>query len=193
MINYQNGRIYAIRSHQTELIYIGSTTQSLSQRIAKHKINYKNNGVTSSREILKYPDYYIELIELFPCNSREELEKQEGIHIRKNINICVNCRIAGRTMKEYYIDNTEQFKEQVKQYRLNNLEKIKEYNKQYRLNNLEKIKEKDKQSYQKRKEKHKQYRLDNAERIKEQQKQYHQKRKELKEFAKTEETNILEN
>ena len=64
MPDYQKAKIYAIKSHQTEMIYIGSTTQTLSQRIAKHKQNYIKNGTTSSKEILKYEDYYIELIDL---------------------------------------------------------------------------------------------------------------------------------
>ena len=39
MPDYQKGKIYAIKSYQTEMMYIGSTTQTLSQRIAKHKEN----------------------------------------------------------------------------------------------------------------------------------------------------------
>ena len=130
MINYQNGKIYAIKSYQTELIYIGSTTRPLSQRLGQHRVNYKNNTGISSKEILKYPDYYIELIELFPCNSKEELHKREGYFIKQNSNICVNCCIAGRTIKEYRNDNVEKIKEQCKQYRLTNAEQIKEQRKQ---------------------------------------------------------------
>ena len=37
MPNYQNGKIYCIRSHQTDNIYIGSTTQKLCVRMAEHK------------------------------------------------------------------------------------------------------------------------------------------------------------
>jgi len=211
MINYQNGKIYAIKSYQTELIYIGSTTRPLSQRLGVHRNNYKNNTGISSMELLKYSDYYIELIENFPCNSKEELLKREGYFIKQNINNCVNCCIAGRTQKEYrndnlekikewnkqnYLNNAEQYKEHQKQYRLNNKEQIKEHQKHYCLNNVEKIKEKQKEYRLNNVEKRKQYLLDNAERIKEQQKQYNQKRKELKQLkklAKTEETNISEN
>jgi hypothetical protein len=185
MPDYQNGKIYSIRSYQTELIYIGSTTQSLSKRLGKHISDYKN-GVISSKELLKYDDYYIELIELFPCNSREELLKQEGIHIRKNINICVNCCIAGRTKKEYNIDNKERINEKEKQYRENNKEHIKEqkreYDKQHRENNKERIREKRKQYYENNKEiykqKAKQYRENNKEKLKECKKKYRENNKE---------------
>jgi hypothetical protein len=40
----------------------------------------------------------IELIELYPCNSKAELERREGYH-QQNID-CVNRNIAGRTHKE---------------------------------------------------------------------------------------------
>jgi hypothetical protein len=189
MPNYQNGKIYAIKSYQTELIYIGSTTTPLSRRLGDHRTKYKKNSKVSSKEILKYDDYYIELIENFPCNSKEELEKQEGIHIRKNINICVNCCIAGRTIKEYYIDNKQQYKERDKRYYENNKEIKKQKTKEYYENNKQKAKQyyennkqKAKEYYENNKQKAKQYYLENAERIKKQRKQYYQKRKELKQL-----------
>ena len=39
-----NGKIYALRSYQTELIYIGSTIEKrLSSRFSKHKYDCKMN------------------------------------------------------------------------------------------------------------------------------------------------------
>ena len=38
---YANGKIYTIRSHQTDKYYIGSTTQPLSKRFYQHKQLYK--------------------------------------------------------------------------------------------------------------------------------------------------------
>jgi hypothetical protein len=192
MINYQNGKIYAIKSYQTELIYIGSTTRPLSHRLGQHRTYYKNNTAISSKEILKYPDYYIELIELFQCNSREELEKQEGMHIRKNINICVNCCIAGRTKKEWNNDNKEHLKEYQKKYHEDNKEKNKEYyednkerireqKKKYNEDNKERIREQKKKYNEDNKERireqKKKYREDNKERIREQKKKYREDNK----------------
>jgi hypothetical protein len=135
-MDYKNGKIYAIRNHQTEQIYIGSTTQTLTKRLSHHK----NNKGCSSCKIIQYRDAYIELIELFPCNSKEELNKKEGEHIR--INNCVNKNIAGRTPKEYkaqyYEENKEKSREKHKQYYENNKEKIREQQKQYYENNKEK-------------------------------------------------------
>jgi len=88
MTNYKYGKIYCIRSHQTEKIYIGSTTQPLADRFSDHNCKFKKGKENSSKEILQFPDSYIELIELVPCSSREELNKKEGEHIR--LNNCVN-------------------------------------------------------------------------------------------------------
>ena len=200
MPNYQNGKIYAIKSYQTELIYIGSTVRPLSQRLGQHRTNYKNNTGISSKELLKYSDYYIELIENFPCNSKEELEKQEGIHIRKNSNICVNCYIAGRTYKEWTNDNVEKIKEYQKKYRLNNVEKIKEKGKDYYENNKEIKNQKARDYYKNNKEIKKQKARDyyeNNKEIKNQKaRERYQKRKELKQIKEptnNQEPNISEN
>jgi hypothetical protein len=98
---YANGQIYAIRSHQTDLIYIGSTTQPLHKRFYEHN---RSKKTVSSKEIMKYEDAYIELIEDFPCNSKKELNRREGHHIRNTEN-CVNKCVAGRTKKEWIVDN----------------------------------------------------------------------------------------
>jgi hypothetical protein len=160
MPNYANAKIYTIRSYQTDKFYIGSTTQTLPQRLTKHRSEFKRwkNGKsknkTSSFEILQYDDYYIELLEIFPCHGKMELNKREGFYIRDNRDICVNCIIAGRTKKEYYEDNKEHIlKKQVR----------------YRQNNTEKISKRDVQRYKDNKEqilkRHAQYRQNNKDQI----------------------------
>lgn len=173
MPNYQNGKIYSIRSHQTDDIYIGSTARSISKRFYTHKSNYDRwlndlHNYVSSFELFKYDDVYYELIECFPCNSKDELRKREGEIIRETEN-CVNKVIAGRTKKQYLEDNKEVIKEKKKQYYENNKEVIKENNKQYREENKEVIKEYSKQYREENKERNKkyskQYREDNKEQI----------------------------
>ena len=152
MPNYANGKLYTIRSHQTAKVYVGSTTQALSVRMGGHRLDFKNytKGGTkyvTSFELLKYDDAYIELIELYPCNSKTELGRGEGIHIRQMD--CVNKYIAGRTRAEYREDNKEYIKEKKKEYYQDN----KEQKKQYRQDNREEISERNKQYKQKNKEK----------------------------------------
>lgn len=116
---YNNSKIYTIRSHQTDKIYIGSTCQSLSRRLSGHVVKYntmKEKYQCSVREILQYDDYYIELLEYVNCNNIEELNKREGELIRENKDICVNIRISGRSNKEYYKENKDKILERQANY-----------------------------------------------------------------------------
>ena len=187
MPNYANGKIYTIRSHQTDKIYIGSTTQTLSRRLAKHKSKYKcwKNGAkdkTSSFEILQYDDYYIELLEEFPCHNKMELNKQEGFHIRENKDICVNCVIPCRTGKEYYVDNKIKILQRMAQYQINNKENIIKKRAQYYQNNKEKIAHRNAQCRQDNKEKishrNAQYYKDNKEKFAKYNDKYYHNNKE---------------
>lgn len=139
-MDYANGKIYTIRSFQTDKYYIGSTTSTLTKRLSEHKAKYKQGRTDcTSAEIIQYGDAYIELLEDFPCFKRNQLCKREGYFIREHKDNCVNKAITGRTKKEYYEDNKEQRTEQMKQYYEQNKEHILEYCKQYREDNKEHI------------------------------------------------------
>ena len=146
---YHNSKIYTIRSHQTDKYYVGSTYDSLSKRLYQHKHNFKMFQAgkyhnVSSFEIIKYDDCYIELYEMFKCESRIELTKREGEIIRLHKNELVNVKIEGRTLKQYKVDNADK----IKQYRVVNADKIMQYRKdnadkikQYYVDNVDKIKQ----------------------------------------------------
>jgi hypothetical protein len=177
---YHSGKIYTLRTPQSEKYYIGSTTQPLHKRLHEHKRHYKRfqndkYSYVSSFDIIQYEDHYIELLEDIKCENKNELNRREGELIRQHKNECVNIKIEGRTKKEYYEDNKEIMKEQMKQYQQDNKEKIKEKIKQYQQDNKEIIKEQMKQYREGNKEiikvKKKQYREDNKEKIKEQKNQ----------------------
>lgn len=96
-----------------------------------HKEDYKkwiSNGtkknLLTSSKLLQYNDAYIELIEEVDVNSKEELHKIEGQHIRNTEN-CINKQIAGRTPAEYRKDNRESLLIKKKEYYENNKEKCK--------------------------------------------------------------------
>jgi hypothetical protein len=102
-------------STQCDKYYIGSTYLSIDNRLKKHNDSYKSylNGkyhFVSSFDILQYDDHKIELIELFPCTSKVELETREGIIQRQHNNNIVNYRIAGRTKSQYITDTKAQKK-----------------------------------------------------------------------------------
>ena len=77
-MDYANGKVYTIRSPHTTKFYIGSTTQSLSKRMAKHRLDYKSKKNSSYDIFFALGNPYIELLELFPCKSKAELLKREG-------------------------------------------------------------------------------------------------------------------
>ena len=121
---YHRGKIYAIRSPKTDLVYIGSTIGRLSERLFTHKANLKQYitggyHYLTSYEITKFEDCYIELIEEFRCESKAELNRREGEIIRATEN-CVNKYIAGRTHAEYRHDNREKLLAKMKQYHQDN-------------------------------------------------------------------------
>jgi len=139
------GRIYIIKSKQTDKVYVGSTFYTLKIRFSKHKSD-KN---CTSVEILKYNDAEIELLECYECEDEEQLKNREGEYQREYN--CVNKRIEGRTPKEYYQDNKEKLKEYQKEYHKKNKKVILEQKKQYYDENKEKIGQYQKEYHEKNK------------------------------------------
>jgi hypothetical protein len=148
MVNYQNGKIYKIVSNtDDELCYVGNTTLPLlCKRMVEHRSGYKRwkngkNSYTSSYILFdKYgiENCHIELIEMFPCNSKDELTKKEGEYIRSLK--CVNKNIAGRTVKEWCEVNKKKLAEKAREYGKNNKETRAITTKKWRNNNPEAIK-----------------------------------------------------
>ena len=144
MVNHANSKVYKIWSPQGNKIYIGSTTkQYLSQRMDKHRTDYKwwknesFNFITSFTLFEEYgiENCFIELLEAKECKSKDELLQLEGKYIRELT--CVNKVIPNRTRKEYYIDNKDEISERSKEYRANNKEKILAHMKEYYNQNKE--------------------------------------------------------
>jgi len=86
--NFHNGRIYLIRNFNNDKIFVGSTTQNLVKNFAYHKNNviehrYMNRQLYQDMEKYGIETYYIELHEMFPCKSLEELQKREREVIRQ--------------------------------------------------------------------------------------------------------------
>ena len=155
MPDYSKGKIYKIFpvcEHDEGDIYIGSTTRPLSERMNRHRNDFKKNIVCCSSKILfdKYglSNCKIVLIEEYSCDNKEQLKRKEGEF--QQLQKCVNRCVAGRTRQEY-----EQFRKETKKeyYQINkqhiltrqkaylssdsNKEKrqlyMKEYNKNYKL------------------------------------------------------------
>jgi hypothetical protein len=156
MPNYQQGKIYKIVSNiDDDICYIGSTTRPLlCQRMEQHRISYRRwkngkRGLTTSYEMFeKYgvENCSIELIEIVPCNSKDELNKKEGEHIR-NLN-CVNRCIAGRTNKEYYEANKDTIIDRHKEYYEANKDDITQHKRKWYEANKDKMLKRAKEYYE---------------------------------------------
>lgn len=124
MCDYQNSKIYKIVCNITKKVYIGSTTSTISRRVNQHVHHYNSylNGKTnyrSSFEIIKNRNYYYQLIENYPCDTKQQLLERESYYSNK-IN-CVNI------VKQQGLILKIGKKQYEKQYSINNKESKKLY------------------------------------------------------------------
>lgn len=162
--DYSKSKIYKLVCDHTDKVYIGSTTNILSTRLAQHKIGYNRWKKTGKQYVKSYDlfdlgsnDVKIYLIEQYACKTREELHARERYYI-ENINT-INKNIPGRTWKQYYETNKDQIllkrkeyyesnKEYKKDYYENNKNKKLEYAKEYYKNNKDQLLQKSKEHYE---------------------------------------------
>jgi hypothetical protein len=88
MPDYTKGKIYTIRCYEDKsLIYVGSTTKALCDRKSNHKFESTRQLENIFYKTVKHnggwDNWYIELVENHPCNSKAELEKREGEIMRE--------------------------------------------------------------------------------------------------------------
>ena len=156
---YQNAKIYKITDISYTECYIGSTVQTLSSRMSGHNRHYKlfltrhRNPLSSFYMFEKYGSDFlkIELVEHYPCNTRDELLKREGFWIRQE-DTCINKRIAGRTEKEWRDENKCTVQLYSKAYREANHGKLIEHCRQYYKDNRYKLLDNKKQYYENNKD-----------------------------------------
>jgi hypothetical protein len=205
--DYSKGKIYMVVCRKTGKQYVGSTTkQYLSQRLDTHRSDYKawlnkTGNYCYSVLVLENEDYYIKLLQLYPCTCNDELRMKEQEYI--DANECVNHNKSYRSeedkkeyTKEYNAEHKEEkkeyyeeHKEEKKEYAEEHKEEIKEYQKVYRETHKEEIKEINKKLYEKNRDKlleyQKEYREENKELVNKKSKEYRKKNKEiLKEKAR---------
>ena len=108
MPNYKNSKIYKICNKINDLIYIGSTTNSLSRRMATHRNDMrkecnKNSRLYKIMHKLGMCNFKIVLIEHYPCNNKIELLRPERYYFEiyeKNILLNSNRIIISNVEKK---------------------------------------------------------------------------------------------
>ena len=187
--DYSRGKLYCIRNKINDDIYIGSTCQSLSQRMAQHRRDMtarQHLKLYTTMKELGRENFYIELLEECPCENLNQLLRREGELIREHKS-ALNSLISGRTEKEYFQDNREKISDKSKEYYehnkdtvkekyVENRDKILEYKKQYAETHKETIKNRNMLYYQ-----------DNSDKIK------HQKKRNTTKTTKKENKHDHEN
>jgi hypothetical protein len=157
-----SGKVYKITCNVDDRIYIGSTTQELSQRMSCHRSAYKKQ---KQNENITFPIYQafdeigieffqIELIENVKCETKDELFAKEA-HYQRELNTkdpekgfnCVYAHLSDEQRKKYNCEkskkwaekNPEKIQKMSKNYYDNNSVKIIEKSKIYRKENPEKV------------------------------------------------------
>ena len=141
--SYDNGKIYIIRNYVDNDTYIGSSCQALCKRFQNHKdsLNSYKRGRALYKKMneLGKEQFYIELIEQYPCENVEQLRRREGEIIRE-LKPVLNKQVAGRTINEWREDNKEYIQEDKRQYHLENQENFNKKFKKWYEDNTEKAK-----------------------------------------------------
>ena len=110
---YTNGKIYIIRNSINSSTYIGSTCQTLSERMVQHRNDCKRKRQQCMNVLhlmfeLGVEHFYIELIENFSCNASDELRKREAELIRElKPDLSLSKKIECKTQKEFLANNYE--------------------------------------------------------------------------------------
>ena len=156
-VDFKNGKIYIIRNRVNELTYIGSTCQSLSKRMVQHRSDNKNTQHDNMKlyilmKELGVDSFYIELVEYFSCNTREELYKREGECIRSQKSQ-LNNKIQGRTQEEYRKEEREKLLAGKKEHYQKNKEYYVQKATEYRETHVEQYNARARERYNKNKDK----------------------------------------
>jgi hypothetical protein len=156
--DYTNGKVYCIRNNLDDRVYIGSTCQTLAQRMTQHRKNMKDikkNNTKLYKAMLELGKeaFYIELIEECGCENQQQLRRREGEYIR-SYQSGLNQIIAGRTKAELNKENRSIIRQREVEYERRTRDMIRERKQKYYQDNKERISEREKK-----------YREDNRERI----------------------------
>ena len=135
-MDFNNAKTYQMLNTITNDVYVGSTCSSLAKRMYDHRrmaLSKPHWRVYQKFAELGHNNFYIELIESYPCNCRDELRAREGHYIRERGTL--NKKIAGRTDAEYQADNRENKNEKQKEYAKQHKEERSEYHKKWYAEN----------------------------------------------------------
>src|SRR5271157_1330927 len=140
------GKIYKIENmNEPEKFYIGGTSLPLSERLKCHRSDSKRRNYFFYQEVNLcggWKNFTIQLVENFPCNSKDELRKEEDRFIVE-LNPYYNTSrafITDEERKEYRTKYNEEHKEDMAKYYEEHKEQITKKQAKYYQENKEQIK-----------------------------------------------------
>jgi hypothetical protein len=81
-IKYTDGKIYDL-TFEGGVVYRGSTTRSLSQRLSGHRTSSQHGHLSAFIKKVGAENINIRLVENYPCRGKTELLARERILVRK--------------------------------------------------------------------------------------------------------------
>ncbi len=161
-MGYETGKIYKLQCSDGKY-YFGSTIRPLASRLSSHKHASKNtetNNTYNHINAIGWDNVTINLVEIFPCETKQQLLQRELWFINEHRNdiLCLNTRnpvtdnktpeakqIHKDKCRQYYQRHRDEILQKRSDYQLENREKRTEYNREYCKQNNEKLKEYNKQ------------------------------------------------
>jgi hypothetical protein len=159
--------------------YIGSTINHPRYRLNNHKkdsIAFPDRHVYKHINSIGWENVHLDIVEEYPCDTKEELHKREDECIKQSLNdmyclnynrACVSKEEHRENMTNYYLANREKIIEQHREYIKTNKEKVEAYHANYRIENAAE-----------RAEYSRQYAAENPEAVKATKKAYYEEHKE---------------
>ena len=125
MVNYRNGKIYKLVNNVDDEIYVGSTCNTLRQRLGGHKKDAKQRSYLVYQHLndIGMDNVEIILIEAFPCDNKDVLHARERYWI-DTLKPSLNKQVPTRTDAEYRQDNKDKITLYKKEYQQANKDKL---------------------------------------------------------------------
>ena len=146
--NFPNAVVYVLQCIDN-YYYIGSTINDPRYRLNNHKQDskkYPDRNVYTHINTIGWDNVQLQVVEAYPCNTKEELKLKEDEMIKDSLNdqYCLNhirALVSSEERKHnvtnYYLTNRQQIIEQHKQYLEANKERVDAYHAAYRKENAE--------------------------------------------------------
>ena len=189
MVNYRNGKIYKLVNNVDDEIYVGSTCNTLRQRLGGHKKDAKQRSYLVYQHLndIGMDNVEIILIEAFPCDNKDVLHARERYWI-DTLKPSLNKQVPTRTDAEYRQDNKDKITLYKKEYQQANKDKLALKDKEYYQVNKDKITMKQKEYKQANKDKialyKKEYQQANKDKLALRKKDYYQANKDTIELKR---------